>query len=203
MHIHWLGKSFVKLQTKPADKDVTILIDPYTAKEGTQPRSLAADIVVGTRGDKDMITIQGTPFSLTTPGECETNGVLIAAAQGHDAESTMVRIDAEGISIGHLGMAGKQLTDHQLEVLSGVDVLMVPVGAEASFDAEGAMKAINNIEPRVVIPMAFHSDNDPAAKPVTDFLKEFGSAPEPEKKTIVKKSSLPDEETKLILLEKE
>lgn len=203
MHIHWLGKSFVKLQMKPADTDVTVLIDPYSAAKGDQPRSLLADIVIGTHGDKDMITLQGTPFMLTAPGECETHGVLIAAVQGHNANETMVRLDAEGISIGHLGMTSKQLTDAQLEILSDVDVLLVPVGAKDSFDAEGAMKAINSIEPRIVIPIAHHSDNDPEAAAITGFLKEFGSAPEPEKKTIVKKSTLPQEETQLILLEKE
>lgn len=203
MHIHWLGNTFVKLQMKPADTDVTVLIDPYTQSVGAQPRSLLADIVIGTHGDKDMITIQGTPFSLMTPGECETHGVLIAAAQGNTAEELMVRIDAEGISVGHLGAANKQLTDAQLEVLSGVDVLLVPVGGGNTFDAQSAMKAINSIEPRIVIPMAFHADTDPDAAPITGFLKEFGSAPEPEKKTIIKKSTLPQEDTQLILLEKE
>ena len=51
--------------------------------------------------------------------------------------------------------------------------------------------------------MSFHSDNDPEAAPITTFLKEFGAAPTPEKKAIIKKSSLPTEETQLIILEKE
>lgn len=203
MHIHWLGNSFVKLHMKPADTEVTVLIDPYTATTGSQPRSLLADIVIGTRGDASMVTLQGNPFMLLTPGECETHGVLIAAVQGHNTDETMVRIDAEGISIGHLGITNTQLTDAQLEVLSGVDVLLVPVGAKESFDAEGAMKAVNSIEPRIVIPIAYHSDTDPDAAPITAFLKEFGSAPDPEKKTIIKKATLPQEETQLILLEKE
>jgi L-ascorbate metabolism protein UlaG (beta-lactamase superfamily) len=203
MHIHWLGNTFVKLQMKPADTDVTVLIDPYVQPVGTQPRSLLADIVIGTHGEKNMITLQGTPFSLLTPGECETHGVLIAAVQGHTAGELMVRIDAEGVSIGHLGNTSKQLTDAQLEVLSGVDVLLVPVGGGTTFDAQSAMKAINSIEPRIVIPIAYQTDTDPDAAPISTFLKEFGSAPNPEKKTIIKKSTLPQEDTQLILLEKE
>lgn len=204
MHIHWLGKTFIKLQMKPTDTDVTVLIDPYSSTKGAEPRSLLADIVIRTQGiGKETITLQGTPFELTGPGEIETHGVLIAAAQGNDTDSTMVRLDAEGISLGHLGWTNKQLSDKQLEVLSGVDILLVPFGAEGVYDTEGAMKAINSIEPRIVIPMAYHSDNDPEAKPVTEFLKEFGSAPDPEKKVIIKKASLPTEETQLILLEKE
>jgi hypothetical protein len=204
MHIYWLGKTFIKLQMKPADTDVTVLIDPYASDTGSGPRSLLTDIVICTRGQKEqIITLQGTPFELIGPGEIETHGVLIAAVQGNNPESTMIRLDAEGVSIGHLGWTDQQLTDKQLEVLAGVDVLIVPVGATGVYDAEGAMKAVNSVEPRVVIPMAFHSDNDPSAKPVTEFLKEFGSAPEPEKKTIIKKATLPQEETQLILLEKE
>lgn len=204
MHIHWLGRTFFKLQTKSADQDVIILINPYTSTEGNEPKSILGHIAILTNGTKEKsITLQGNPFLLATPGECETHGVLIAAVQGNDADSTMVRIDAEGISVGHLGTNNKQLTDAQLEVMSGVDVLLVPVGAEGTYDADGAMKAINSIEPRIVIPMAHHSDNDPKAAPITAFLKEFGSAPEPEKKVIVKKSTLPQEETQLIVLEKE
>ncbi|MBT3539161.1 hypothetical protein HN481_03475 [Candidatus Parcubacteria bacterium] len=52
--------------------------------------------------------------------------------------------------------------------------------------------------------MAFKSDNDKTAKPVDSFLKEIGSKNnEPEKKVILKKRDLPQEETEVIVLEKE
>lgn len=204
MHISWLGSTAIKIQVKPFDKDITIVIDPYKPVSGSFPRSLAPDIGLYTRGEKDSITLSGDPFILSTPGECETNGVLISAVQGHEAAETMMRIDAEGLSLVHLGLAKKELTDAQLETLSGVDILLVPVGNDASYDAEKAAKAVNAIEPRIIIPMAFKSDNDPKANKVDAFLKEMGaSGDSPEKKVIIKKKDLPQDETRVIVLGKE
>lgn len=204
MHLSWLGRTAVKIQVKPADKDVVVVIDPYRPDKGIFPRSLAPDIGLYTREEKDSITLSGNPFILSTPGECETKGVLITAVAGHEPGTVMLRLDAEGLSVGHLGLAKKPLTDQQLEALADVDILFVPVGNNDSYDAEAAAKAVNQIEPRLVIPMAFKSDNDPQAKPVNDFLKEMGvSNGGAEKKVIIKKKDLPQEETQVIVLAKE
>lgn len=204
MHISWLGTTAVRLQTKPLDQDIGIIIDPYKPTAGSFPRSLTPNIALYTRGEKGSITLSGKPFTLATPGECETKGVLIAAVQGESADHVMMRIDTEHMSLGHLGLASKQPTDAQLEVLSGVDILCVPVGNKDTYDAEAAMKAVNAIEPRVIIPMAFKSDNDPKAATVDSFVKAMGmSADKPEKKVIIKKKDLPNEETHIIVLAKE
>ncbi|OGH81971.1 MAG: hypothetical protein A2373_03525 [Candidatus Magasanikbacteria bacterium RIFOXYB1_FULL_40_15] len=204
MHLSWLGNTAIKIQTKPFEKDVVLVIDPYRPALGSFPRNLTAEIALYTRGEDGSITISGNPFTLSIPGECENKGVLITSAQGEKPDEAMFRIDAEDISVGHLGLANKQLTDAQLSVLSGVDVLFVPVGGKECYDAESAIKAINSIEPRIIIPMAFKSDNDPKYDPVENFLKEMGSGPiKPEKKVIVKQKDLPEEETQIIVLEKE
>jgi len=204
MHLSWLGNTAIKIQTKPFEKDVVLVIDPYRPALGSFPRNLTAEIALYTRGEDGSITISGNPFTLSIPGECENKGVLITSAQGEKPDEAMFRIDAEDISVGHLGLANKQLTDAQLSVLSGVDVLFVPVGGKECYDAESAIKAINSIEPRIIIPMAFKSDNDPKYDPVENFLKEMGSGPiKPEKKVIIKQKDLPEEETQIIVLEKE
>lgn len=204
MHISWLGTSAFKLQTKPFDKDVVIVIDPYKPDLGNFPRSLAPDIGLYTRGEKGSITLSGNPFILSTAGEIDIKGVLVTAITGHGDGQTMIRIDAEQMSCAHLGLIDKQLTQRQLEVLAGVDILFVPVGNDKSFDAQAAVKAVNSIEPRIVIPFGFQSDNDPKAKPLDTFLKEIGSKNgEPEKKVIIKEKDLPQEETRVIVLGKE
>lgn len=204
MHISWLGNTAFKIQTKPFDKEITIVIDTYKQAHGSFPRNLVADISLYTRGEKDSITISGNPFVLSNPGEIENKGVLVTAVQGHEKNEIMLRIDAEQVSVGHLGLCKKALTDAQLEVLSEVDILLVPVGNGDSYDAETAVKAVNTIEPRIVIPMAFKSDNDPKAAPIDIFLKEIGSPNNtPEKKVIIKKKDLPQEDTQVIVLSKE
>lgn len=204
MHISWLGTTAIKLQAKPFDQDVTVIIDPYKPQVGSFPRSLMPHIALYTRGEAESITLSGDPFILSTPGECEIKGVLVTAVYGDSADKTMVRVDAENISLGHLGLTSKQPTNEQLEILSGVDILCVPIGNSSGYDAEAAMNAVNAIEPRVVIPMAFQSENDPKAASVSAFLKAMGiTAETPEKKVIIKKKDLPQEETKIIVLGKE
>lgn len=203
MHISWLGTTAIKLQTKHQGNDVTIVIDPYKPAKGSFPRSLAPNIGIYTRSEKNSVTLSGKPFIFATAGECETDGVLMTAADGRDPNHTVVRIDAEQMSIGHLGLLDQLPPKAAVDMLSGVDILFVPVGAKEGLTPELAMKAVNIIEPRVVIPMAFTSDNDPKAEGAEGFLKEIGAKVEPEKKVIIKKKDLPQEETHVILLEKE
>ena len=204
MHFSWLGATAIKIQTKPFAEDIVLLVDPYRPKTGDFPRSLTPHIALFTRGEAGAITLSGNPFILATPGEIETKGVLVTAVTGNSADTVMFRIDAEDLSVGHLGLAAAPLTNEQLEVLSNVDVLLVPVGGKGMYDAEEAMKAVNAIEPRVVIPMAFQSDNDPDYDKAEKFLKEMGAANgAAEKKVIIKKKDLPQEETRVIVLAKE
>ncbi len=204
MHISWLGNTAIRIQTKPKDEDITVVIDPYKPAAGNFPRSLTPHIVLFSRGTEDAIALSGEPFIFSTPGECETKGVLLTGVYGADANHLLFRVDAEQMSIAHLGMTKKSLTDAQLEILNGVDILFIPMGSDDAYDTEEAVKVVNAIEPRIVIPMAFHSDNDPKAATPDAFLREMGAtATKAETKVILKKKDLPQEETTVILLAKE
>lgn len=204
MHISWLGSTAIKLQVKPFDKDVTILIDPYKPETGVFPRSLMAEIAIYSHEEKGSITVSGDPFVITHPGEWEIQKVLMAATQSHSPNDIMIRLDVEDMSIAHLGRSNTPLTDTQLDILSGVDILFVPVGGKDCYDPEAAVKAINMIEPRVVIPMGYKSDNDPDAKPISEFIKAIGAkAEEEEKKVIIKQKDLPQDDMRVIVLHKE
>ncbi|MCB9798687.1 MBL fold metallo-hydrolase [Candidatus Nomurabacteria bacterium] len=204
MHISWLGNTAIRLQAKSGSNDVNIVIDPYKPSKGSAPRSLTPQIALYTRGSDNSITLSGDPFVLETAGECETSGVLMYAAQGNEPGNNIVRIDSEGMSLGHLGMLSQEPNDAQMEILSGVDVLFIPVGGNGCYDAQKAVKIVNMIEPRVVIPMAYQCDNDPKAADVSAFLKELGMKTDaPEKKVIIKKKDLPQEDMLVFVLEKE
>lgn len=203
MHFTWLGSTAMKIQTKYAGNDVSIVIDPYKPSAGTFPRSLTPDIGLYTRGQEGSVTLSGNPFILDTPGECETKGVLIMAAAGREPGTTVLRIDAEDIGVGHLGMIGSSPDKAALDMLAGVDILCLPVGSKEAFEPQAAMKIVSIIEPRIIIPIGFKSPNDPKAGTVDGFLKEIGQASAPESKVIIKKKDLPQEETKVIVLKKE
>lgn len=206
MHISWLGSTAIRLQTKSGDADLTIIIDPYKPEAGNFPRSLTPQIALFTRGLEGAITLSGNPFTLATAGEIDSKGVLVTAVQGNAVNSALLRLDLENMSVGHLGLITEPLVNGQLEALSGVDILCVPIGGKTvgAYDAETAVKIVNAIEPRVVIPMAYRSENEPKADDIAPFLKAMGaSGVKPEPKVILKQKDLPTEETRVIVLEKE
>ncbi len=204
MHLSWLGSTAVKIQSKPLDQDVLVVIDPYKPETGNAPRSMTPQIALFTHGEKDAITLSGEPFVMNGPGECEVKGVLITGVQGTTEDQVLYRIDTEGMSLAHLGRMNTQPTDAQLGVISGIDILLIPFGGEGCYDAEQAVKAVNTIEPRIVIPIGYKSDNDPKALPVEQFLKEIGvTAETQEQKVIIKKKDLPQDEMKVIVVTKE
>jgi L-ascorbate metabolism protein UlaG (beta-lactamase superfamily) len=204
MHLTWLGSTAIKIQTKHQEKDVIVVIDPYRPESGAFPRSLTPDIALFTHGQDGSVTLSGAPFIMDKPGECEIKGVLITATDGSKPDTVIFRLDTEGISLGHPGNIAKPLSDREMEVLSGVDILFVPCDAKSDQGVEEEVKMVNQVEPRVVIPMNFKSDNDPNAGEVEPFLKEMGSGNiAAETKIIIKKKDLPEEEMKVMLLKKE
>lgn len=204
MHISWLGNTAIKIQTKPKDDDVSVVIDPYKPSEGNFPKNLAPDIAVYTNGEENSITV-GDAFKLASPGEIEIKNVLVSAAQGNSEVQAMVRIDAEGMSLGHLGKVKKQLNDGQLDILSGVDILLLPIGGgDDMYNAQEAIKVINEIEPKIIIPIGQKSENDPNADDVEKFIKELGLTPKStDKKVIIKQKDLPQDGTEVYVLIKE
>lgn len=204
MHLSWLGSTAIKIQTKPDLEDVVVALDPYRPAVGSFPRSLAPTIAVLTRGKDGIITLSGNPLILDAPGEMELKGVLLTSTYGHKENHVMLRLDSEQITVGHLGRTNKPLTELQEELMDGVDILLIPVGGGEGYDAESAVKIVNTVEPRVVIPIDYRSDNDPNADEVRDFLKEIGqNGVVPEKKIVIKKKDLPQEEMRVIVLAKE
>jgi L-ascorbate metabolism protein UlaG (beta-lactamase superfamily) len=98
---------------------------------------------------------------------------------GHDrGENAMWVIDIDGFHIVHLGDLGEtQLTDQQLSDLGKPDILMIPVGGKFTIDGNQARGIVNQLQPRLVIPMHYATDRTPPTLglgPVNDFL---GGAP--------------------------
>ena len=203
MHLSWLGRTCVKLQTKYKEEDVTVLIDAYKPDKGEFPRSFSPTIALFSHGQNDVATLSQDPFVLDTLGECELKEVMITTWP--TAEGTIIfKMNAEGMSLVHLGALTKKPNVDDLEKIGHIDILFIPAGGGVhSLTAEDATELVTALEPRVVIPVGYHCDTDPTAKPLTDFVKELGLKPDiTDKKIIIKKKDLPQEETKLIVLEK-
>jgi len=207
MHLNWLGQTCVKLQTKNLrDEDVVILIDAYKPATGDFPRSFTPQIAVYSCGDDNAATLSQDPLIVDTLGEVEQKDTMIYALPGPLGGDTAVfKILAEGLTIVHLGRLNRKLNTETIAKLGNPDILFVPVGGEKNqtLDAEDAVATVTALEPRIVIPIAYQCDTDPKAASVSDFIKNLGLKPDiTDKKIIIKKKDLPQEETKLMILEK-
>lgn len=215
MLIQWFGQSCFKVQTKPGPNgEVTVIFDPFdSSKMGLSLPKLSADIVAITHDHFDhnhVAAVGGDYFLIQGPGEYEAKQTFIYGVPGwHDNSSgserganTMYLLESEGISVAHLGDIGQQeLSESQIEYLEGADILLLPVGGKYTVNAKEAHELVNQIEPRIVIPMHYKL---PGLKvdldPVDKFVKELGLSAQTEEKFRIVKKDLPQDETKLVLL---
>lgn len=200
MIISWLGDAGIRLQTK----ETVILIDPPGSSTGLKPTKQVAHIVAVTQTDgRDVKSVGGEPFIINSPGEYERQNVFVYGLQLADNPNlTHFRIEAEELSLGHLGDLKEKLDNGQLEQLEGVDVLFVPVGGKSVLNADDASTIISQIEPRIVIPIQFKCPGSTAGySDVSAFLKEMGakSSDAIDKYKIIKKD-LPTDETQVVVL---
>jgi len=111
------------------------------------------------------------------------------------------RFEIEDLSITHLGDLGHELDNKQLESLEGTDILLIPVGGVYTIDAQKAVTVINQIEPRIVIPMHYKV---PGLKfdlgSLDAFLKAIAVKPRQEEKLKIVKKDLPQEDMELVIL---
>jgi len=157
--------------------------------------------------------VQGEPRVFNWPGEYEVGGVhIMGIASFHNPkddkeqeENTIFTFDVNGIRMCHLGVLGTKLIPEQLEQIGDVDVLFIPVGGNAVIDAKKAKEVIEQIEPRVIIPMAYCEDGDDCGLgPLTPFLQGMGAqALEPLIEFDVKRADLPEESSKVVVLKQQ
>lgn len=210
MYITWLGQACFKIQSK----ETTIITDPYDATIGLKlPPRLHADILTVSHSHFDnnnVGAVSGNPFVINTPGEYEVKGIFIQGiASMHDDKNgaerganTIYLFTFEDMKLAHLGDLGTVLTEEQMEKLEGVDILLIPVGGVYTIDAKKATEVVNQIEPRIIIPMHYAI---PGLKvklhAVNKFCDEMGvKVNHPEEKLRITKKELPVEETKVIIL---
>lgn len=207
MHISWLGQSLIKIDFKTSNGDGTLLIDPYKQPKEETLRNSTADLVLATHGESDLISLSKDTMLFSGAGEFEYKEVLVYGFQTQTQETAplIFRTEIEHITVAHLGLIGNQLSDKLLDELSGIDILLLPVGGGETVTAERAAEIVTKVEPRVVIPYAFNAEGTGAsyAGPAA-FFKAIGqSMPEAIPKYKIAKKDLPSDQLLAVLLEKQ
>lgn len=211
MEIVWLGHSCFRLR----GRQTTIVTDPCPPSTGYSIGRTTAQIVTVSHHHEDhdyTAGVSGSPRVLDAPGEYDIDGVFLTAIPTyHDGRKGAARgpnlvflIEMEGLTLCHLGDLGHLPTPEQVELLSGADVLFVPVGGHTTLDGAMAAEVVNLLEPKLVVPMHYRT---PACQlsldPLDRFLKEMDvEAAEPQKRLSITAGSLP-ESTQVVVLDYE
>lgn len=210
MTITWYGQSCFRIDAREA----VIAIDPYGKEIGLTPPRFQTDIALVTHAHPDHANtdaLAGTPTLITGPGEYEVKGVAVRGIPSfHDRNegserglNTIYRIITEEMTLVHLGDLGEaSLRDETLDAIGDVDILFVPVGGTYTIDGEIAAKIVNQIEPRIIIPMHYQIPGlGLKLDAVEEFLKSLGVR-EPERlpKLVIKKRDLPENTNRVIVL---
>ena len=207
--IIWLGHASFRLKSK----DATIITDPYDKSLGLGSPGQRADIVTVSHNHPHhnaVAAVKGDPMVIAGPGEYEVRGVFITGVWSFaDDEggkklgrNNIFLFHLDDLVVCHLGALGHTLSSQQLEAIGDVDVLLVPVGGNASLSAGKASEVISQIEPRVVIPMHYSTGRETLQMDSLDkFTKEMGLKDwTTQDKFSMKKSDL-GETTQIVILE--
>ncbi len=211
MTITWYGHSCFRLESKES----SLLVDPFSSEIGLRPPKIKDDIVLVSHQHYDHNNVEGLPedsFLIKNPGEYEAKGIFIRGIQSfHDKSqgkerglNTVYIIKMEDMALAHLGDFGEEkLSEEQVEKIGDIDILMIPIGGTYTINYKEAVEIIQQIEPKIVIPMHYKIeglklDIDGPEK----FLKEMGLTPEKAEKSYkIQKKNLPAEEMKLVLIQ--
>ena len=163
MKLKWHGHSCFELTL---DNGMAIITDPFDDTVGYPLCRARADVVLSTHDHFDhnhFDSLAGNPVILREPGAREIGGARITGVRSfHDpkrgalrGENIIYLIEASGMRIAHLGDLGHEPNLKQYAALTNIDVLLIPIGGYYTIDTDTALKVIDHVRPRVVIPMHF------------------------------------------------
>ena len=180
MEITWYGHSCFRMNERGT---LTVVTDPFGG--GEAPSGLKADVITISKNDAGHNNIaavsgaqRGDVRQITGPGEYELGGVFITGIamkpeKGKEgAPCTVYAFDFDGMVVAHLGGLSFVPTQHQIDALETVDVLLVPISGADELNAAQASEVIQMIQPSIVVPMSLGKKDDSLSR----FLKEMGLA---------------------------
>ena len=163
-----------------------IITDPYQVGGGINyaPINETADIVVMshvTHSDHgNVAAVRGKPEVVKGSGVKKVKGIEFKGLFTYHDEvkgtqrgvNTVFCFKVDDIRLCHAGDLGHVLTSEQISQIGEVDVLFLPVGGFYTIDANAATKIVDQIKPRIVVPMHFKTARcDYPISGVDDFLK--------------------------------
>jgi L-ascorbate metabolism protein UlaG (beta-lactamase superfamily) len=193
MQVEWYGQSAFRLSSDQS----TVAIDPFgdmsalSRDRGIQwdyppIRDVEADVLLVTHehGDHNAVeAIGGDPHTLrSTAGNLSSPlGDVLAIASEHDeaagterGPNTIFVFELDDLRVCHMGDFGQSgLRPEQAAAIGKVDLLFVPVGGGFTIGAERASLIVEQLSPRLVVPMHYRSPRIGFLETADAFLERF------------------------------
>lgn len=203
MVITWYGEGSFKCQSG----EISILSDPFDSKVGLNPPRFKPNIILKTLAavPPDVSAAEDS-LLINSAGEYDAFGIGVKGMPlkketTNSFMKTIYLVDFEGVRLCFLGHISGELEASDMEELEDIDVLFIPGGGKPFIPQDKAVKLVNQIEPKVVIPSFFKvAGLKRQSSDIKDFMKEFGRKTEPQDKFTFKKKDLSEKGTVLIVL---
>ena len=165
MKVKWLGHASFLISSEAGIKIIT---DPYPQGSGLSytPINEAADIVTMSHAHFDhnnISSVSGKPLVITGSGVKNVKGVQFRGidtyhdgSQGKErGANTAFCFSVDGIKLCHLGDLGHRLSQEQMSEIGSIDILFIPIGGFFTIDAKMAGTVVDDLKPKVVMPMHY------------------------------------------------
>jgi L-ascorbate metabolism protein UlaG (beta-lactamase superfamily) len=165
--IEYFGHSSFGISDSEGMKIVT---DPYDPMVGYTFPSISTQILTISHDHFDhnyvaalkkyYMLINGAAGSFTS-GDIKIEGFSSwhDTTQGSERGSNNIyTYEINNIKVCHLGDLGHELSKELIKSIGEVDVLMIPVGGFFTINSDEAIRVVNSISPKVVIPMHYGTD---------------------------------------------
>lgn len=199
MDIIWYGHSCFRFR----NEGISVITDPFPDSIGLSIGQPDASIVTVsnhhpnhsyTAGVSDVSNIIDGPGEYDLQG-VHLQGIVTPLPEGDESETRNIAylIELAGITLLHLGDAKSNFPTRRVEELVPVDVLLVPAGGMCTLELDQIVTVIQNLNPKLVIPMHYrHPLVDINLEAPDALLRELGVADmTPQSKLTVTRSTLP------------
>ena len=201
MDLVWLGHSSFRLHSE----GMVVVTDPFPEALGLRmdPRPASVVTVSNTHPNHSAVgAVAGDPRVFLAPGEYEYEGIMVRGVMTplpdgvpHQQRNVAYTIVMDGIGVCHLGDLARPLTARQADELKPVDVALVPAGANCTLSLDQALQTIQDLDPKVVVPMHYgHGQDGVTLEGVEAFLRRLGiDEAQPQPRLVVSSSNLPSD----------
>lgn len=125
-------------------------------------------------------------FILEGAGEYEIAGIEVYGV------GQLYIFSIEEMRVAYLDKLNRGLNDEEAEAATDVDILFIPVGGGEVLDSKGALAIINQLEPKIVVPMYYEK--------IEEFTDEEGIKPEFVESIKISRADLSEIERKVYVL---